>query len=122
MGDFDSVMSKLVEAPAEVTLTVERGVIVKKKRVVLPDPVLTIKGGPSGDVAPGSSLRLSMQSAGVELYQGMAKLTNCGGAGQCSLCMVDVLEGGENLSPRTAVEEARLKKKPASWRMACQTL
>ena len=52
----------------------------------------------------------------------MAKLTNCGGAGQCAACMVDIVEGAENLSPRTATEERYLKKKPATYRMACQTM
>lgn len=122
MSDFDSVMGVLVDAADEVELTVQRNVIVKVKREVKPDPVLTVKGGPSGDVAAGSSLRLTLMNADVQLYKGMNKLTNCGGAGQCSLCMVDVLEGADNLSPRTAVEEARLKKKPASYRMACQAL
>lgn len=122
MSDFDSVMALLVDAPPEVELTVERNVIVKKKREVVPDPVLTIKDGPSGDVAPGSSLRLTLQNADVELYTGMAKLTNCGGAGQCSQCLVNVIEGGDNLSPRTTVEESRLKKKPSTYRMACQAL
>uniref|UniRef100_A0A7S4I299 PDZ domain-containing protein n=1 Tax=Prymnesium polylepis TaxID=72548 RepID=A0A7S4I299_9EUKA len=121
-SDFDAVMSMLVEAPEEVTLTVERNVIVKKPKVVLPDPILTVKGGPSGDVARGSSLRLTLLDADVELYKGMKKLTNCGGAGQCNLCMVEVLEGMENLSPPTAVEQTRLKKKPEGYRMACQTL
>ena len=36
-------------------------------------------------------------------------------------CVVDVVAGGENLSPRTQVEERKLKKWPASCRLACQT-
>jgi len=121
-SDFDSVMSMLIDAPEEVALKIERNVIIKKPKEVKPDPVLTIKGGPSGDVAMGSSLRLTIQSSGVDLYKGMNKLTNCGGAGQCSLCMVDVVEGSENLSPLTAVEQKRLAKKPPTYRMACQAL
>jgi len=122
MSDFDSVMTLLVEAPAAVELDVERNVIVKRKREVMPDPKLSVKGGPSGDIAYGSNLRLSLQSAGVQLYKGMDKLTNCGGAGQCNTCLVNILEGAENLSPRTAAEEKRLAKKPPTYRMACQAL
>merc|ERR1711879_260740 len=63
MSDFDSVMGVLVDAADDVELTVERNVIVKVKREVKPDPVLTVKGGPSGDVAAGSSLRLTLMNA-----------------------------------------------------------
>lgn len=58
----------------------------------------------------------------VELYQGMAKLLNCGGAGQCGTCAVRVTEGAELLSERTAAEDGKLKGKPADWRLACQCL
>lgn len=49
-------------------------------------------------------------------------MTNCGGVGQCLTCTVNVLSGMENLSPRTAAEEKILKKKPLSYRLACQVL
>jgi len=35
---------------------------------------------------------------------------NCGGYGQCGTCIVEVVEGLENLSPRTEVENQKLKK------------
>jgi ferredoxin len=35
---------------------------------------------------------------------------------------LQVLEGQELLSPRTPVEEQKLRGKPATWRLACQTL
>ena len=38
------------------------------------------------------------------------------------MCHVDVLAGGESLSPRTAAEDKLLKGKPASWRLSCQAL
>jgi ferredoxin len=47
---------------------------------------------------------------------------NCGGYGQCGTCIVNVVEGIENLSPRTDFESRRLKKKPDSYRLACQTM
>ena len=37
-----------------------RQVIVKKKREVKPSPVVTVKDGPTGDVAYGSNLRLTL--------------------------------------------------------------
>jgi len=37
-------------------------------------------------------------------------------------CQVEVLEGMDNLSPKTAAEEKMLKKRPASYRLACQVI
>ncbi|NEQ30961.1 MAG: ferredoxin, partial [Leptolyngbya sp. SIO4C5] len=37
-------------------------------------------------------------------------------------CVVEIAEGMENLSPRTAVEERKLKKRPPSCRLACQAM
>ncbi|WP_035985902.1 2Fe-2S iron-sulfur cluster-binding protein [Leptolyngbya sp. KIOST-1] len=72
-------------------------------------------------VADGSNLRFKALENRIDLYTFGGKLMNCGGYGQCGTCVVDVVEGGENLSPRTQVEERKLKKWPASCRLACQT-
>jgi ferredoxin len=47
---------------------------------------------------------------------------NCGGYGQCGTCIVEIVEGMENLSPKTDFEQRRLQKKPESYRLACQTI
>jgi ferredoxin len=73
-------------------------------------------------VADGANLRQKALQNGIEIYNWKGKLTNCGGNGQCGTCIVEIVEGMENLSPRTDFEERRLKKKPASYRLACQTL
>jgi len=49
-------------------------------------------------------------SNGIELYNFRGKMMNCGGYGQCGTCIVEVVEGLENLSPRTEVENQKLKK------------
>ncbi|NEP19684.1 MAG: (2Fe-2S)-binding protein [Leptolyngbya sp. SIO4C1] len=72
--------------------------------------------------ADGANLRFKAIENGIDLYTFMGKLTNCGGYGQCGTCVVDIAEGGQNLSPRTAVEERKLKKRPSSCRLACQAL
>eukprot|EP00967_Tisochrysis_lutea_P088843 scaffold126242_cov33-Tisochrysis_lutea.AAC.2 len=51
-----------------------------------------------------------------------SQVTNCGGVGNCLTCQVEVLEGMENLSPRTAAEDKMLKKRPDNYRLACQTI
>ena len=78
------------------------------------------------DVAcyPGENLREVALREGIELYGLKGKLGNCGGCGQCITCFVDVVEGAPDdaLTPPTAVEVQKLKRRPQSWRLACQAL
>jgi ferredoxin len=72
---------------------------------------------------PGENLREVALREGIELYGLKGKLGNCGGCGQCITCFVDA-EGAAPtaLSPRTAVEERKLRGRPQTWRLACQSL
>jgi ferredoxin len=72
--------------------------------------------------ADGANLRFKALENGIDLYTLMGKMMSCGGYGQCGTCIVDIVEGEENLSPRTAVEDRKLKKKPETYRLACQTV
>ena len=72
--------------------------------------------------ADGANLRIKALENRVDLYTFTGKMMNCGGYGQCGTCIVEVVEGIENLSPRTPVEEKKLKKRPPTYRLACQTL
>ncbi|MCL1475518.1 2Fe-2S iron-sulfur cluster-binding protein [Argonema antarcticum] len=72
--------------------------------------------------ADGANLRQKMLENRIDLYTFMGKAMNCGGYGQCGTCIVEVAAGMENLSPRTEVENRKLKKKPENYRLACQTL
>ncbi len=72
--------------------------------------------------ANGANLREKTLQNGIDLYTLMGKMMNCGGYGQCGTCIVEIVEGIENLSPRTDVENRKLKKKPDTYRLACQTL
>ena len=72
--------------------------------------------------AMGANLRTKAVQNGVDIYTWKGKLTNCGGYGQCGTCVVEVVSGMENLSPKTDFEKRRLKKKPDNYRLACQTL
>jgi ferredoxin len=72
-------------------------------------------------VEEGAILRDVTLKNGIDLYKVLAKLTNCGGVGQCGTCVVEVLSGMEHLSERTAVEERKLRHRP-TYRLACQTL
>lgn len=73
-------------------------------------------------VAQGANLREKAIQNQIDIYTFKGKLMNCGGYGQCGMCVVEVVEGMENLSPRTDFESRKLAKKPDSYRLACQTL
>ncbi|MBW4544570.1 MAG: (2Fe-2S)-binding protein [Symplocastrum torsivum CPER-KK1] len=72
--------------------------------------------------ADGANLREKALQNGVDIYTFRGKMMNCGGYGQCGTCIVEIVEGVDNLSPRTPVETRKLKKKPDSYRLACQAL
>ncbi len=70
----------------------------------------------------GVNLRMKALENNIDIYKLVGKLTNCNGYGQCGTCIVEIIEGGENLSPRTEFESKKLKRKPDNYRLACQTL
>lgn len=72
--------------------------------------------------ADGANLREKALQNNIDIYTLKGKLTNCGGFGQCATCIVEIVEGMENLSPKTDFEERKLKRKPENYRLACQTL
>lgn len=72
--------------------------------------------------ADGANLRFKALENEVDIYTLFGKMMNCGGYGQCGTCVVEVVEGMENLSPKTEVEERKLRKKPDNYRLACQTI
>ena len=72
--------------------------------------------------ADGANLWLKALENRIDLYTFSGKMMNCGGYGQCGTCIVEIVEGSENLSPRTDFETRKLKKKPENYRLACQTL
>jgi ferredoxin len=72
--------------------------------------------------AAGANLRQKALENGIDLYTLKGKLMNCGGAGQCGTCVVNIVEGADQLSPRTDFENRKLKRRPETCRLACQTL
>ncbi|KAJ0970663.1 hypothetical protein J5N97_018622 [Dioscorea zingiberensis] len=71
----------------------------------------------------GRKLRDIMLDGHIDLYGPYEKpLFNCGGGGTCGTCLVEVVEGKHLLSPRTEREKEVLKRKPKTWRLACQTV
>ena len=90
-----------------------------------PMPVIRfVREGRDVECYPGENLREVALREGIELYGLKGRLGNCGGCGQCITCFVDVV--GESspgsLSGRTGVEEQKLRRRPQTWRLACQAL
>lgn len=74
------------------------------------------------DAPSGEQLRAQMIANKVDLYTTWGKIWSCGGAGQCGTCIVDVKEAPDGcLSGRSETEEKKLRGKPPTWRLACQT-
>jgi ferredoxin len=71
----------------------------------------TVRAGPLANVR-----RIAML-AGLPLYNGLAKLANCRGAGLCGTCRV-VIEPQDAVTPPTRREKARGCTGP--YRLACQ--
>ena len=73
---------------------------------------------------PGENLREVALREGIKLYGLKGTLGNCGGCGQCITCFVEIPDGNPPLalSPRTPVEDQKLRRRPQTWRLACQAL
>lgn len=72
------------------------------------------------EVGQTANLRGVALAHDVEIYEGPFKLTNCHGLGLCGTCVVEILEGMENLSPSTKAETKHLKGLSPTLRLACQ--
>uniref|UniRef100_A0A7N0TCB9 2Fe-2S ferredoxin-type domain-containing protein n=1 Tax=Kalanchoe fedtschenkoi TaxID=63787 RepID=A0A7N0TCB9_KALFE len=67
-------------------------------------------------------MRNIMLESKLELYGAYGKVMNCGGGGTCGTCIVEVVDGKDLLNERTNTELKYFKKKPDTWRLACQTI
>lgn len=83
-----------------------------------------VREGRDVECYPGENLREVALREGIQLYGLKGALGNCGGCGQCITCFVEVPEGTAPLalSPRTPVEDQKLRRRPQQWRLACQAL
>ena len=80
--------------------------------------------GKKVDCGQYANLRKVAQLNGVEVYKGIWQKLNCRGNGLCAKCVMEVVEGAENLSPKTLRERFRLKGQPTNCRLTsqCQVL
>jgi ferredoxin len=59
----------------------------------------------------------------VEVYKGIDQVVNCRGNGLCGTCVMEIVEGLDNLSPKNIRERNcfKLHGKPENYRLSCQT-
>jgi ferredoxin len=83
-----------------------------------------VREGLDVECYPGENLREVALREGIQLYGLKGALGNCGGCGQCITCFVAIPEGtgAQVLSGRTVVEDQKLRRRPQSWRLACQSM
>jgi ferredoxin len=83
-----------------------------------------LREGRDVECYPGENLRDVALRENIELYGLKGQLGNCGGCGQCITCFVDVVgsDADAPLTARTVVEDNKLRRRPESWRLACQAL
>lgn len=69
------------------------------------------------DCAEGANLMETLVNAGLPVA------SSCSGQGVCIKCVVNVIEGKENLSPKESLEDDLLDihDLPGNVRMSCQT-
>ena len=72
------------------------------------------------DCGQFANLRKVALLHGVEVYKGIDQKINCRGNGLCGTCVMEIVEGLENLSPKTLREQFKLKGKPENYRLSCQ--
>jgi len=72
------------------------------------------------EVGQNANLRGVALANDIDLYEGPFKLQNCHGLGLCGTCVVEILEGMENLTPRTKAENSKLKGLSPTLRLSCQ--
>jgi ferredoxin len=78
-------------------------------------PTVTVEGGKSFQVEPGTKLVLAIEDAGIDI------LHRCGGNARCTTCRVQVVSG--ELAPMEELERERLSREASlgpDIRLSCQ--
>lgn len=124
---FDDVMDILLAAPSDkpVSLTFSRKDVPKPPREPESCTLQIIglkgaKGTPAVSTKTEQNLRQVLLANKLPVYDTIGKMTNCNGGGQCGTCVVKVV--GSGWSPRTDWESGKLKGRPTSHRLSCQTI
>lgn len=81
--------------------------------------IVVVDKGVEVEAPPGEPILFVMWDNGVSIT------SICGGNCSCGTCNIEVLEGMENINPRTDCEQhilARIKRQGPNVRLACQSV
>lgn len=122
---FDDIMTMVGDLDPSAKVQLEMEVKETEAAVEASEPkTVTVRVLQKGkdpieiEAMTGSILRDTLIENKIDVYDWFGKGMNCGGAGQCLTCLVDVNSG---CGDRTDYESEKLQSKPKSWRLACQT-
>ena len=81
-----------------------------------------LDAGKKIDCGQYANLRKVALLHGVEVYKGINQIANCRGNGLCGTCVMEIVEGLENLSPKNLREQKNFKLRglPDNYRLSCQ--
>mmetsp|Transcript_37377 Transcript_37377/g.72033 ORF Transcript_37377/g.72033 Transcript_37377/m.72033 type:complete len:143 (+) Transcript_37377:1-429(+) len=124
-ASFDDVLDSIAEASSPLSLKCLRVEDIEQPEQPKAAETVTVSVlTPEGETVEfeaktGDVLREALLENDVDVYDWYGKGMNCGGAGSCLTCLVQVDNDG--CGERTDYENKRLKNKPDNWRLACQS-
>lgn len=126
-------VENIAEAEPGCTLTMWRGDIeelaktigLKLTKEVLPGQACTITVMEEGQplqrllVPAGTNLRKALVDRGFQVYQQLRQVFNCNAQQLCGTCVLQVLDGGENLTVQSLNEARAMAANPRGFRLCC---
>jgi len=70
-------------------------------------------------VADGANLRGCLVDNGFNVYADLRGLFHCSAQQLCGTCIIHILDGYENITPRTVNEKAVMERNPRNYRLSC---
>jgi len=68
---------------------------------------------------PGSNLRKNLVDNGFEIYANFRAAFNCNAKQLCGTCIVDVMDGEENMTVKSINEKKAMLDNPGGFRLSC---
>uniref|UniRef100_A0A7S4WAH3 2Fe-2S ferredoxin-type domain-containing protein n=1 Tax=Alexandrium monilatum TaxID=311494 RepID=A0A7S4WAH3_9DINO len=68
---------------------------------------------------PGGNLRKALLSSGFQVYQELRQVFNCNANQLCGTCVLNVLEGNDNLTVKSVNEKRAMAANPPGFRLCC---
>jgi ferredoxin len=68
---------------------------------------------------PGSNLRRNLMDNGFQVYGNFRASFHCNARQLCGTCVLDVMEGEENITVKSINEKEAMKRNPSGYRLCC---